>query len=166
MFDRVITDKDRLRKIWKAMLNRCRPVELGGVARYGGRGISVCEEWQRSFQSFYEWSIKSGYRYEKIYAHQNKWSLDRIDNDGNYCPENCRWVTKEENGNNQSKNINLTFAGKTQSIARWARELEINQTTLYNRIRVYGWSVERTLTTKAKKGFNGYNYSKGEDLKI
>lgn len=163
---RKISDKERLRKIWKAMVKRCLPIKEGGSKNYGGRGISVCKEWRDSFESFYLWAIENGYEYDKIYKTQNRWSIDRIDNDGDYCQENCRWVTKEENGNNQRTNINLTFKGKTQSVARWARDLGIPQTTLYNRLKLYGWTVERALTTRAVKGFNGNNYSRGKELKI
>ena len=109
---------------------------------YGGRGISVCKEWDESYEAFRDWALANGYA--------DGLSIDRIDVDGNYEPPNCRWATNQEQQNNKRTNVYLTFNGKTQTIAQWAREVGINPVTLHARIYRYRWSVERALTEQVK----------------
>lgn len=85
--------KERIHKEWRGILHRCKNPSASHYENYGGRGISVCEEWANSFIAFYNWAINNGY--------SNDLTLDRIDNDGDYCPENCRWVTHMENCHNR-----------------------------------------------------------------
>ena len=86
----------RLYKVWKAMKARCNNPNNKRYSSYGGRGIKVCDEWQNSFQAFYDWAIANGYR-EGL-------SIDRVNNDGNYEPTNCRWATASEQQKNKRKN--------------------------------------------------------------
>lgn len=100
---------ERLHSIWKSMINRCFNHQSFEFKNYGGRGITVCDEWKNDFLSFYEWAIGNGYKYiptpcsanEKRF--RNFLSLDRIDNNGNYEPNNCRWVDMKTQQNNRRK---------------------------------------------------------------
>lgn len=130
----------RLHRIWTGMKTRCYNAESDAYDRYGGRGIEVCEDWKNSFVSFYEWAMANGYA--------DNLTIDRIDNDGNYSPENCRWSTKQEQNNNRRCNRMITYNGKTQNVAQWARELGLNRVTLQARLTRYGWSVEKAFSQK------------------
>lgn len=125
--------QNKLYGVWCAMKHRCSNPKFKD---YYGRGIRVCEEWQ-IFKPFEEWSKANGYR-EGL-------SIDRIDNDGNYCPENCRWTDKITQENNRRNNIQLEYKGEIKTISEWSRICGIKPWTINQRIRV-GWSVEDALT--------------------
>lgn len=120
---------------WRCMLNRCLNPKAADYSRYGGRDILVHELWAESFENFYK---DMGDRPEGL-------SLDRIDVNGNSEPENCRWASLEEQGNNKRTSVFLSFRGKTQTVSQWSKELKIESNTIFLRIK-NGWTVEKTLT--------------------
>ena len=113
--------------IWTAMKARCYNKNNKSYKNYGGRGISMCEKWKNDFMSFYDWSISNGYK-EKL-------SIDRINNNGNYDPYNCRWATRKEQQRNTRKNHIIEYNGEKHCISEWAEKFGININTL----RVYLW---------------------------
>ena len=134
--------ESRLHKTWSDMKKRCYNPNSKSFPAYGGRGIEMCEEWKDDFQSFYNWAMANGYA--------DDLTIDRIDVNGNYSPENCRWVDKLTQANNCRTNHYLTFNGKTQSIVEWARELGVSDSLIRQRIVILGWSVERALTEPSR----------------
>ena len=135
----------RLYKIWDSMKQRCNNENHTRYKNYGGRGIKVCDEWNNKndgFINFYNWAIQNGYK--------DNLTIDRIDVNGNYCPENCQWITNQEQQENKTTNRLLTFNGKTMCVSQWAKELGLKEATLRTRISK-GWSDERVLTTPIKK---------------
>lgn len=114
----------RLHRIWSNMKGRCNNLNSDKYEDYGGRGISVCEEWG-DFQTFYDWAMSHGY--------DDDLSLDRIDNDGNYCPENCRWVTPTIQQNNTRKTIHVTIKNETHTLSEWSEITGLSKMTIRNR---------------------------------
>lgn len=125
----------RLHRIWTGMKTRCYNPAHEAFDRYGGAGITVCDEWKDSFRVFYDWAMSNGYA--------DGLSIDRIDNSKGYCPENCRWASREEQQNNRRSNHLITYNGKTQTIKQWADELGIKRVTLQARITRYNWDIEK-----------------------
>lgn len=105
--------------VWINMRYRCSNPNCTTYKYYGGRGIRVCEEWNKSFIAFYEWAIKSGY--------EKGLTLDRINGNDGYSPENCRWATRIEQQNNRRGNVFVTYNGQTKTVGRWAKELNISR---------------------------------------
>lgn len=124
---------------WLGMKQRCLCKNSEHYKDYGGRGIKVCKRWKNSFENFYK---------DMGRKPTPKHSIDRIDNNGNYEPKNCRWATIKEQENNRRNNRLLIYNGKTQTMAQWAEELEINYWTLYSRIFRDNWSLKKALKTK------------------
>jgi hypothetical protein len=132
----------RLYRIWANMLNRCSKPSATCYNDYGGRGIRVCDEW-KNYILFRKWALSSGYA--------DNLTIDRMNNDGNYEPSNCRWATKLEQASNKRNNRNITFNGTTQTLTQWANEYNINKYTLLSRIDKLGWSIGKAFTTPVKK---------------
>ena len=129
---------------WKHMKERCYNSSCRDYCHWGGRGITVCDAWKSDFLAFKEWALANGY--------EEGLTIDRIDNDGNYEPSNCRWATKKEQSNNRRCLHYLTYKGETKTISEWSRITGIKITTLYMRLNTYGWSIEKALTTGVKGG--------------
>lgn len=125
---------------WKRIRQRCNNNKNPDYPQYGGRGIVVCSEWS-SFEQFY---ADMGPRPSKDH------SLDRIDNNGNYCKNNCRWATANEQANNKRSNKALTHKGETRTMSQWAAESGMCYSTLRGRIR-RGWDMDRALTEPVGK---------------
>lgn len=120
---------------WKNMLKRCLEPHNKHYEYYGGRGITVCDEWLSYDKFFADMGEKPDGR-----------TLERIDNNGNYTPQNCRWATREEQDSNKRTNRHITYRGKTQTMEQWARELRIHPATLSNRINARGMRPEIALS--------------------
>lgn len=127
--------KSRLYKIWKGMRKRCYNEKCYSYENYGGRGIKVCDEWNNDYLVFREWALNNGY--------DDSLTIDRINVNGNYCPENCRWVDMHVQANNNRNNHLITFDGRTQTLSNWAEEYNINYHTLVARLD-RGWSIEES----------------------
>ena len=95
--------KTDLYNVWKSMKDRCYREKCKSYKNYGGRGIKICDEWRDDFKAFYDWSIKNGYKSEKTSGGVNILSIDRINNDGDYEPNNCRWTTIDVQAKNKRK---------------------------------------------------------------
>jgi hypothetical protein len=125
--------------VWVQMRSRCANPRSKAYPRYGGRGITVCAEWMHDFPAFNEWARANGYVHGL--------EIDRIDNDAGYSPENCRFVTPKKNCRNKSNNFSIEFQGETRLLVEWSERLSIPMKVLHNRIRTYGWSTDRALST-------------------
>lgn len=134
---------------YKNMIYRCNNPGNVNYINYGRRGIKVCEEWLKDFSAFESWALENGF--------DKKLSIERIDNDGDYSPENCKWVNRTEQANNRRSNRKLTFKGRTQNLRAWANELGIKENTIRARLDNLGWSVEKSLTKPTNK------YRKGRE---
>lgn len=121
--------------IWRSMMDRCYLPTSRAYNRYGGRGINVCEDWQ-TFEGFY---AAMGNRPEGM-------SLERKDVNGDYSPENVVWADAKTQANNKRNNVVLEHNGKKQTMQQWCDELGLKIGTVWARLNVYGYSVEKALT--------------------
>lgn len=131
-------------RAWAGLKNRCLNKNNQKYSSYGGRGIRICDRWEKDFQAFFDDMGKKP---------SSKHSIDRIDNEGDYSPENCRWATAEQQSRNRRSNRLIEYEGEIKTLAEWADLLKINRTVLYARFKS-GWSVERALT-QPLRGKNG-----------
>lgn len=134
--------KTRIHYIWRAMKDRCYNPSNSHYYLYGNRGIAICDEWLNDFVSFYNWSMENGY--------SDNLTIDRIDNDKNYSPENCRWTTEIIQSNNKRNNKLFTYKGETKSLAEWCRILGVKYGDVQNRLN-HGYSFEESVSPNFKK---------------
>lgn len=121
----------RIYSIWQGMKSRCFNVHNPHYYNYGGRGITVCEEWKNDFNSFYEWAMANGY--------SDELTIDRIDNDGIYEPGNCRWATAKGQSNNRSSNIKITIGNSTRTLTEWCEIFNLNFNCIAERYKRSGF---------------------------
>jgi hypothetical protein len=131
-------------RAWSAMLTRCYNKNSTDYEDYGGRGIQVCEEWRRSFQQFLD---DMG---PKPSVHH---TVDRRNNDKGYNPENCRWATRKEQGNNKRNNRIIEYNGRRLTLSQWAEETGLTYSALQYRLDK-GWSIDAALTTPTLHTYN------------
>ena len=136
-------DGTKLYHVLLAMKNRCYSPKSNSYQNYGARGITIHEEWLDNPQSFVDWSLQNGYK-EGL-------SIDRINNDGNYEPDNCRWVEKIVQANNTRTNLYIEYNGETKTLSEWAAQYGIKMGTLYYRYVLKDWDIERALNTPVRR---------------
>ena len=129
-----------LYKKWTSMKTRCFNKNNPTYKSYGGRGITICKEWL-DFWTFREWAYEKGYK--------DGLSIERIDVNGNYCPENCCWIEVSEQANNKRRSAFIEYGGKRQTASQWAKELGVGKDTITYRVRA-GWTPEECLFGKEK----------------
>lgn len=140
--------RTRLYNIWCNMKARCFNPKEHAYNRYGGRGITICNEWKSDFMNFYNWAMDNGYN--------DNLSIDRIDNNGNYEPSNCRWANDKTQANNRRSSHLITYQNETHTLAEWADLYNINRGTFQSRLKL-GWSIEKILNTPADNYKNREN---------
>lgn len=139
---------ERLYSIWRHMIERCHNEKCPSYSNYGARGIFVCEEWRNDVDTFIKWAKENGYK--------KNLTIDRIDNNKGYCPENCKWSTVSEQANNRRTNNLIEYKGQTKTLMQWLDELDIDisYTSLQNRFAM-GWSAERAFNEPVNNSETG-----------
>lgn len=132
-----------LRKRYLNMIDRCYNPNARSYKRYGGRGIRICDEWLNDYNSFEKWCLSNGF--------QCGLAIDRIDNDGDYSPTNCRFVTLKENNQKRCTTVFYTIDGEKKNLQQWCEHYGIKRGTVYTRIK-HGWDIKDALTTPVSSG--------------
>lgn len=135
---------ERLYSIFHNMKSRCYLPTFSRYEYYGGRGIKICQEWlgKKGFDTFYDWAMSNGYA--------DNLTIDRIDVNKDYCPENCRWVDRKAQNNNTRINHYYTHNGETKTVSQWAELYNIHRCVLNNRLR-RGWTFENAVSQAVGK---------------
>ena len=139
----------RLYRVWRGVKSRCYNPNSTGYEYYGGRGVTVCDEWlgENGFENFYKWSYLNGYNEN---AEKYICTLDRIDVNGNYEPSNCRWVSMKEQDNNKRTNKYIEFNGEKKTLSQWCDEFGVNKKMARYRFN-HGWGIEDCLLVPSGK---------------
>jgi hypothetical protein len=127
--------ESKIHNAWEDMKNRCTNLKCRSYKDYGARGIKVCQRWNDSFDAFY---ADTGDPPEGL-------SLERIDNEKGYGPDNCRWATQKEQCNNTRRNVFLTYQGKTQTLSQWAEEYGIDRRLFWRKLKICKWPIEKII---------------------
>jgi hypothetical protein len=159
----------KLNKIYDSMKRKCYNQKCERYKDYGGRGITICDEWlnnehvpgtrncTKGWVAFKNWALENGYR--------DGLSIDRIDNNKGYCASNCRWVSSSVQNNNKRNNLMITYKGKTQNLKQWCNELGLKYQRVRDRINKYHWTVERAFETKVNASLRMITY-KGKTMSL
>ena len=142
---------DKLHAIWAQMRYRCKNKNAKNYHNYGGRGITVCDEWE-DYTVFKEWAISNGYDEN---SERGECTIDRIDVNGNYCPENCRFINIEPQERNKRNNRYIIINNKKQSVVEWCEELDRNYNTVFSRIK-RNWNEVDAILTPTPTGYIPY----------
>lgn len=134
----------RLYRIYNAMKTRCYNGNFPAYKWYGGRGITICDEWKNDFKAFYDWALSNGYR--------DDLTIDRIDVNGNYEPKNCRWVDNYTQSNNRRNNHYINLFNETHTLKEWSDRFKISEKTVRDRLR-RGWDIDKALITPVDTKF-------------
>lgn len=129
--------KTRLYGLWGRMKQRCRDPRAKDYPRYGGRGISICQEW-RDFKNFHDWALSNGYN--------DSLTIERSDCNGNYEPSNCSWITPAAQARNTRKNHRITYMGQTKTLAEWSEILGMESSLIRYRLKAWG-NIDEALST-------------------
>lgn len=135
----------KLYRTWGGIKSRCYDRNNNNYHYYGGRGITMCDEWKNDYNAFKEWALHNGYNE----SGGRDCSIDRIDTNGNYDPYNCRWATAKEQANNTRRNIIVEYDGKRMSLSQWADYLKINYSSFMSRWS-RRWTMERIANTPVR----------------
>lgn len=138
---------DKIYGVWKTMKSRCYNPNVECYNRYGGRRITICDEWLNSFEAFYKWSVKNGY--------QEGLTIDRINNDGNYEPNNCRWTDRIVQANNRRTNRKLEYKEITQNLSEWNESTNLPVDLRLRR----GWDLDRAMNEPKNANYHYLTYN-------
>lgn len=140
-YDTKAPDYQRLREVWRGVRKRCYNTNCKDYPHYGGRGITMCDEWRDDFYAFHDWAVSHGYDGNK--------TLDRVNNRKGYYPANCRWVSRRAQANNRTTARYYEVDGHLKTLIQWSREYGVAPSTILHRIDD-GWSVEDAVKTPSK----------------
>lgn len=132
-----IKENKRLWHIWNGMKRRCLSEIDERYHEYGGRGIQICNQWLESFDNFADWALSNGY--------EDDLTIERIDVNGNYCPENCTWITRKEQAFNKRDTIWVDYHGRHVQLRKLCYEMGLNYDAINNRIVALGWDTEKAI---------------------
>lgn len=162
--------RERLYAVYNGMISRCYNKNHPHYDDWGGRGITVCEEWKNDCRAFRKWALSTGYDEAKDRKYQ---SLDRIDNNGNYCPENCHWATMKEQNNNQRPRktgtgykYNWTFEGVTKSAEDWCKIFNVSVPMVMYRVKTKKMKPFQALITPVKRCENVKDITKDQIMEL
>lgn len=127
----------RLYSIYSHMKSRCYDSNNDHYKWYAARGITICNEWLNDFMTFYNWSMDNGYR--------DNLTIDRIDNNKGYSPDNCRWADQTTQVRNRSNTRNIAYNGETKTLTEWCNQLGLSYKTIYARLYVHHWPIGKAL---------------------
>ena len=148
LYSGVRQNDKHLYAVWNGIKQRCCNKNNKSFHNYGGRGIKICDEWANSYESFYNWAMKSGYKAGL--------QIDRIDNNGDYCESNCRFVQREIQANNKRNVVLYTIDGVTKSLPQWCKEYDQNYYMVRQRVYKLNWDIKKALSVpNAKKHGEG-----------